>query len=356
MNQFSSLMKEIYKQLTNTPSFVEHRLPPLKYKGRLDAYNRQIDQALKDQKKGLIFLIGPYGSGKTTQFNYFTQVHSTHEVIYKSFEKIDSVDFAFLHMTSFLSRTLFLFLSVLLGTTLVKLLPESGALPLSLLFIYFFVKNVPNLLYIFHETITSIFNKSPKYIIIEDLERSSLGSTGMWVFLANLWQYKRFYIVSLGYPVEDIKAKQSMIENAMKLEGCIIDFVNDELLNVEVIDAKDSSFTACFDVGMAYDKSSWISLFTPREMLIIHQEIRGSLQKESKKDVNASLLQVNIFLKYLLQKIQIDPRLAEFNGKTHQVDLLSEQKLSPEAEHYIQSFSNSVKQIATSKQKGRAKL
>jgi hypothetical protein len=345
MTLFKNIICEIKKQLTDTPSFVTASRPAfLQYVDRLKANNQQIIKGIKGKK--MIFLIGPYGCGKTTQIDFFLKTNPEFSYDYKSFERIQTIEFSFLHLTSFVSRALFLFLSSTFGVFLIKFLTPIAALPISLVLIYFFVKNIPNLMYIFHEAMSNVLKQKPKLVIIEDLERSALDLKTIWVFLANLWQYKRTYLVSLGFPVDDIQEKQKIIENAMKLSGFIVDISNDERINFEIISTLDTQFIQFFDERQVNQISGWLSLFTPREMIIIHDEIQRTCRKRTQNPPDIRCVYVSTFFKYLLQKFELDPHKVSLDFETSEIKILDDRQLPPEATHYLDSFSASLKKEA----------
>ncbi|MGH2612483.1 MAG: hypothetical protein ACRDFB_05480, partial [Rhabdochlamydiaceae bacterium] len=78
-----TIWKEIQKQLTNTPNF-SLKIPQIEQSQskHLEQLDQQIDKALKDSKHRLVFLLGPFGSGKSTQIHYFLHKRPTLRFLY----------------------------------------------------------------------------------------------------------------------------------------------------------------------------------------------------------------------------------------------------------------------------------
>lgn len=332
------IAREIKRQLSNTPFFATKPLTSPVETPRLDYLQKQIEKAVQERKHYLIFLLGPFGSGKSTVVNYFVSKHPNYKFINKSFIKINTLDFAFLRLTSYWSRTVFFWIGMLLAIGLIRLVPQMGALPFMLFLIYFFVKNWGNLIYILHEVLDNLFSHRLTISILEDLERSSLNLNDQWAFLANLWQHKRTYIIPLGYSSDDKEGKFKMMEYAMKLDGEIIEIYLDEKVNYEILKKLDP------DIPFQLDKEDkeyegWLSLFTPREMLMIEEQAR---LRAVSPHLNKQTKYIHICLEFLCKKLGIPEEEIIFDEKTKEIRKTLPKEYSSEQIHYLESFTRSI--------------
>ncbi|MCE5317619.1 MAG: ATP-binding protein [Parachlamydia sp.] len=340
------ITKEIRNQLTNTPSHFEQPVPPTLHRARREEINRQIDQAISENCP-LIFLLGPLGVGKTTQCHYFLKTQTAYRSVSKSFSKINNLEFAFLNLTSLRSRSIFISIAFLIGLLAVFLLPPSGALPFMLTLGYLFAKNSSNLIYILHEALDSMFHLSPKIVLIDDLERSSLTFNDQWALLANLWQAKVIYIVCLGYPPDSPDVRDKMIEYAMKLNGRVIEVLPDEKTNYHIL--KQFNGSNPFKILLYKGKpEGWMSLFTPREIQILYNLVMTRVKQEGdRRGVPAGkwdikIMAVNLFLKHLVQKFKWAEGEALFDQQKHEIQVYNHPSPLPGELFYLMAFVESL--------------
>ncbi len=337
-----AIWKEVQKQLTNTPSF-SLKIPKIEksQEEHLEHLDEQIEKALKDSKNRLVFLVGPFGSGKSTQIQYFLHKHPNLRYLHKSLVKVNTLDFAFLHLTNYKSRLFLMMIFSTLALLLMNFIPNSAALPFLVIIGFFFVKNSGNLVYILHEALDNLFSGKDRLVILEDFERSPLGKLDQWALLANLWQFKRSYLIALGYSTDDKKAKLQMIENAQKLGGIIIEIAPHKGLNHLLIKQLDPLFPFSIDEKEENKKGAWMSLFTLREMLMIKEQaslrnLATSLPENKQKQY------IHVCLEFLLEKLELPKHQIIYNEKKHALMHFSPKGLTPEQAFFLSSFEESI--------------
>lgn len=337
-----SILSEIRRQLTNIPSFVLE-MPTLEKIGsqQMDHLHKQIEKAMTTNQSPLIFLVGPFGSGKTTQIHHFIHEHPTFNYTYKSFVKVNQLDLAFLQLTNYLSRLGFLVLIILSAMMVMRLIPGSAPLPFLVITVYFFVKNAGNLVYILHEACDNFFSRKQRVVIIEDLERSSLSEADQWALLANLWLFKRTYLISLGYSSNDKQARLKALEYAQKLGGAVVEIFPYKLLNFSMIKNIDADFPFDIDQKEPSQKGDWMSLFTPREMLLVQEQV--ALKTVFNPTPEYKKLQyIRVFLELILSKLELSRREIFYDEKTRELKPLASETMSPEQTYFITSFAESI--------------
>jgi len=337
-----TILSEIRRQLTNVPSFALEMDSLEKIQSQhMDHLDRQIEEAVKTHPVGLIFLVGPFGSGKTTQIRHFIQEHPNFDCIYKSFVKVHQLDLAFLHLTNYLSRLVFLVFIILSGILLMKFFPNTAPLPFVMIIGYFFVKNAGNLVYILHEACHNFFFRRHQVIILEDLERSSLAASDQWALLANLWLLERTYLISLGYSPNDKKTRLQMLEYVQKLGGAVIELLPYKMLNFSLIKNTDPNFPFDIDCKEPSGKGDWLSLFTPREMLVVQEEVLLKMSYNPAPEYR-KLQYIRIFLDLILSKLDLSQGKIFYNEKTQKLESFSPDSMTSEQAYFIHSFDESI--------------
>lgn len=340
------ILQEMLNQLTNTPSYFNKPPPIPVYRAKREEINHQIEQAIND-KCSVIFLLGPLGVGKTTQCHYFVKNQTSYKCWWRSFSKINNLDFAFLNLTSLASRFIFIAIAFAFALLAVYLLPPAGALPFMLTFAYLFAKNSSNLIYILHEAMDSFFHVNTKIVVIDDLERSSLSFNDQWALLANLWQTKVIYIVCLGYPPDATDTRDKMIEYAMKLNGRIIEVLPDEKTNYHIL--KQFNGSNPFKIMLYKGKEEgWLTLFTPREVQILFNLATSRAKHEAdKKGLPAGkwdikITAANLFLKQLIHKFKWTGCEAIFDYQKREIQIYNHSSLLPTELYFLMSFTESL--------------
>ncbi|APJ04360.1 P-loop NTPase fold protein [Silvanigrella aquatica] len=261
-----------------------------------ESIKHQIDIYIH-KNENLIFLIGPWGSGKT----YLIEKYS-HEIqegglhfIKKSFFGIKSLNAAYVHLLGIFKTGLFLFV---IYTVIYRFgFYESNFFaPLFIVLSLMLLTNRMNITYSFYKFISSLVdilitsgfhlailtrkvldmrdlrNFKHKVYILDDLDRSSLKDEDRWALLANLWNYNTTYIVLLGYSEDDRvkgKSKLELIEFCEKLEGKIIFLPIAWERNEEIMNFYLSQIFSNFNLSSPFQSPIWNVIFTPRELINI---------------------------------------------------------------------------------------
>lgn len=347
MRFLKNVLREIKKQLTATPKFAGGPLPPIfpEILELRDGINQQIEKAMEQKKGSMIFLIAPFGGGKSTQLHYFREKHPQFNYVYKSLMKLSNLDMTFLHMTSFTGRLSFVLLTMFFCIFLIRFIPPSGTFPFLLTITYLFTKNAPSLLYTFHETMDNLLTRKKRIILLEDLERSSLSKNDQWALLANLWNYKRTYLVPLGYPPNKMQERLKMLEYAMKIEGVVIEIPANGRINEKFMKRIDSHFPFQVNEQIEEGGAEWLSLFTLREMQLIHEQVLLRSAKHSLFSSCATfdrqMVYIEICLELLSEKIGCGKEEISFNPIEREIK--AHIKPDSEKKHYLESFIQSIK-------------
>ena len=299
----------------------------------------QVSRALQEDPQRIIFVMAPRGAGKTTQIRLFMQKHPEFDYRYKSYIKIDSFDFAFLHLTETRLRLFFLFTSILISYLVFPHLPGPAVGPILLLTSLSMLKTFGHAIYLLHETVDNLIKRKSKVVIIEDLDRSLIEENQRWEFLANLWQNKRSYIVTLGYSPQDPKRKLELIENAIKLGGHIIDIPLNEKGNYQLIKKLDPEFPFL----LQQNDHGWLSLFTFREMHLLFEQVELQLEGRSKiSKKEKQIVYIELALNLLLTKINLPNQEFIFDKKAEEIRKPPKDKVSADQIHFVDSFCESI--------------
>lgn len=349
MGLIGNIFKELKKHLTNTPSYAFNiqATQPI-FRTQLDYINTQIEKAIKEKPNQILFILAPFGAGKTTQIFDFFQKHPEHQMIYRSFTRINTLDFAFLHLTNYASRFFFLLINSLLSVALFYTFPKLSVLPIFFLLSSFFTKSVGNQIYLLHETLSTWLNRRQKFVVIEDLERSPLGDADQWAFLSNLWHLKRTYVVSLGYSPEEKDKVIKLFELAIKLGGTLVELPLNESANYELIKKLDLDFPFHPSSKDLSQNKGWLSLFTFRELFMLREQalLRVHAEKEfGRKHLKPHLKQikyVEVGLMHLLEKLNLTKREIVFVEKDKEIVGFSKERLQNYQTEYLQSFFHSI--------------
>lgn len=256
----------------------------------------QID-AFIHKNENLIFIIGPWGSGKTyliEKYSHEIQEDGLH-FIKRSFFGISSLNTAYIHLLGFFKTILFLFFIYIIFYRF-GFYTSTFFSPLFILLSLILITNRMNLTYALYKFVSSFVdilitsglhlailtrkvldlrdlkNYKHKVYIIDDLDHSSLKEEDRWALLANLWNYNTTYIVLLGYSEnEKIKGKNKfeVIELCEKLEGKIIFLPiawerNEEIMNHYLSQTFENN-----KLISPFHSPTWQNAFTPRELINI---------------------------------------------------------------------------------------
>lgn len=349
MGLIKSIFAELKKHLTNTPSYAFNiqATQPV-FRSQLDYINTQIEKAVKEKPHQILFILAPFGGGKTTQIFDFFQRHPEHKMTYRSFTRINTLDFAFLHLTNYASRFFFILINSLLSLLLFYVFPKLTVLPIFFILSSFFTKSIGNQIYLLHETLSTFLLRRHKFIVIEDLERSPLGDNDQWAFLSNLWHLKRTYIVSLGYSPEEKEKVIKLFELAIKLGGTLVELPLNEAANYELIKKLDIDFPFHPSSKDLSQNKGWLSLFTFRELFMLREQtlLRVHAEKEfGRKNLKPHVKQlkyVEVSLLLLLDKINLTKREVVFVEKDKEILGFTKEKLQTYQYEYLHSFIQSI--------------
>ena len=344
MKHIPSLLKEIKKHLTNKPSFLlEKYFVPSSMHSQSQYVGMQIEDALKSDVK-FIFLLGPFGCGKTTHLFHFLRKNKKLNYKYRSFIRINNLDFSFYHLTNYWSRTILISLGITMVFFMFTYFPLLAAFPVAVILGSVFMKNSAHLVYLIHEVCRSLFSRKQKVVMIEDLERSSVSEKDQWALLTNLWQYQYKYLITFGYPQENKEAKEKIIENITKLGGTIIEIPLEEAANYQLISEMDPEFPFTLPSEASSENKGWLSLFTFREIITFNQLVKLRVQPEKNQN-NLYLKQIEyikICLELLLDKINLATRQIVFAEEAKKITWFNEDTISANQLHYLASFVHSI--------------
>lgn len=284
------LLKIVKEKLEAHDGIDEHK--SLNY----DTIKHQIDIFIR-KNENLIFIIGPWGSGKTyliEKYSHEIQADGIH-FVKKSFFGITSLSEAYMHLLGFFKTVLFLFFVYAIIYEL-GLYTSHFFSPLFIILSLMLLTNKFKLTYSLYKLVSSsvdilitsgfqfavltrkvldmkdFYNYKHKVYILDDLDHSSLKEDDRWALLANLWNYNTTYIVLLGYSEnERIKGKNKfeIIELCEKLEGKIIFLPIAWERNEEIMNHYLSQIFENNKLQSPFHFPIWINSFTPRELINI---------------------------------------------------------------------------------------
>lgn len=336
MKNVKKIFQEVYRQIANIPSFPQEKLVVMpEMEEQLNYVNAQIEKAIA-LAPPIIFILGPFGCGKTTQVNYFFSKNKNFHKKSRSFVRINTLDFAFLHTTNYASRFLFIISITALACYLFQTFPFLSPLPILLILAGFFTKTFGNLIYILHEAFDNFFTRKTRIVVFEDLERSSLNYSDQLAFLANLWQNKRIYLVTLGYDPEDRQKPLKLAEFALKLGGVTIEVPLNEHGNYKMIKRLDPFFPFQYHPE---EREGWLSMFTFRELgMLRDQAVFRSNAYKTKREYSY----VAVGFQFLLEKLQLNNCGLAYVQETGEFTGFSPEKFGPSQLHYLNSFFRSI--------------
>ncbi len=284
------LLKIVKEKLEAHDGIDEHK--SLNY----DTIKHQIDIFIR-KNENLIFIIGPWGSGKTyliEKYSHEIQTDGLH-FVKKSFFGITSLSEAYMHLLGFFKTVLFLFFIYAIIYQL-GFYHSYFFAPISIIISLMLLTNKFKLTYSLYKFISSgvdilitsgfqfailtrkvldmkdFNNYKHKVYILDDLDHSSLKEDDRWALLANLWNFNTTYIVLLGYSEnERIKGKNKfeIIELCEKLEGKIIFLPIAWERNEEIMNHYLSQIFENNKLEHPLKFPTWLNSFTPRELINI---------------------------------------------------------------------------------------
>lgn len=303
---------------------------------------KKLNTLLSEKRNHLIFVIGEWGSGKTTHIRHFETTHcNDYNFAEKSFFSIHTLHEGFLNLLNIYSK-FFSVIGIILFVTLFYF--KIGLLisiPVVAIFVaHIFITNIWKFYYIvvsaFESFILKLKNKS-QVCVIEDLDRSSMQHNDQWALLSSLRHVNFKYIISYGFSSEDEKI--DIIQIAQKLEAKTIELPLDHKVNFKIVQEREIDFP--------FSESRWMEIFTPRELLHIIDDVRRI--SKGHKILYMQAYFVYFFYKEMLKKLKVDRdhfHYIRFRFETPYVRLsdgMSSQRLSPTISSYFRSMGDSIK-------------
>lgn len=275
--------KSVVKFLKNEPLFefgsTEHiGIKELEYYDLLIRSTQEVDNFP-------IFLIGPWGSGKTAALREFQKDHkSKFYIVERNYFGVRNVDEAVAHLIG-IGWRLLLFICILLflfclyqitrdylifgkdvEAPFLQAVELKGIIGLILIFMFSFVVR-PQSRMLFLGTlalqfpfywIRSLILKKKTIIIIEDLDRSSLSVPERFIFLSQLPPLPVKYVISYGHNSES--EYLTLVEYINKINGIAINLRQDQNVTFEILKKHISYFPFL-------NSAKWMSEISIRELL-----------------------------------------------------------------------------------------
>jgi hypothetical protein len=183
-----------------------------------------------------------------------------------------------------------------------------------------------------------------RIVVLEDLERSSLSQEAQGAFLANLWRYRRIYLIPLGYPPNEKKQILKLIEFSLKLDGVLIELLTRETTLYEFIKKLDSDFPFTHREKDIAENKGWLSLFTFRELQLLYSQVHLRLGLEYSQE-QKRLKYVDTAFALLVEKLDLAKQEITFVEAEQTLKGFSKEKLSSEQTHYLESFIQSISEV-----------
>lgn len=289
------LLKKVKEKLAAHDGYDEHK--SLNY----ETIKHQLDTFIQ-KNENLIFIIGPWGSGKTYLIEKYSneiQPSGIH-FVKKSFFGITSLSEAYMHLLGFFKATFFLFMLYVFFYVLgfyqskffapifviISLLLLTNKFKISYS-LYKIVSSIVDLIIAsgFHLAIVArkvldikdLNNYKHKVYILDDLDHSSLKDQDRWALLANLWNYNTTYIVLLGYSESERisgKNKFEIIQLCEKLEGKVVFLPIAWERNEEIVNHYLSQIFENSNIVIPFLNPNWLNTFTPRELINISDNFK----------------------------------------------------------------------------------
>lgn len=244
-----------------------------------------LSNAIKKAEQSPLFLIGPWGSGKTVMLRELKNRNkSTHVFIEYNYFGIRTVDEALSHLIGIGWRmVLFIFMFaivsglywltqhyLILGGDLEKPFLETlelkGLAGVTIIFLFSFViRPRSRLLFlgslifqISYYHVRSLLKKRRTIVIIEDLDRSSLSLADKFSFLSQLPPLPVRYVIAYGHNSDTEYI--TLIEYINKLNGISVELKQDQKVAFEIL----KKYISYLPFSQA---SNWMSELSIRELL-----------------------------------------------------------------------------------------
>lgn len=272
--------------------------------------------ALKDLGKGdafeLLFVIGPWGSGKSTEIDRAIESlglgRTTRKVHFFGESSPRSAQVRLVTALPRLAAGLILvtLLTVIAGVARecasamivrgpnwipqliewVNVVPGVPVWSLAYSVLAFaLLTNRLQLFYIAGAMVQGLFGRR-RIIVLEDLERSSLGEKDQWALINGLWRHGLSYVVPIGF--DSLELKANLIGRILKANGRWVELPSRGETNLGLATAFDRRFPF-------QDASEWLSHFSAREVISLAEH--SSVEKG-----NEPALVLRGWIRYLLAR------------------------------------------------------
>jgi len=253
----------------------------------------------------ITFIIGPWGSGKSTFISTFLmekeKFKNIHNPLVTSLSTATNEDEVFSHLISPDSKFHVLWIAYCLSLVFFGIASYSqGVIVLGMLspfiayFTTIFVTKRSRLTYIVSSILESRTNKTIK--IIEDFDRGALGLSAIYNTLQFRYRRNTSYIVAFGY--SSILQRDQYIEAAMKLNGKILFFDLSEQSLFKILSKTTSN--------PPINSGKWITCFPARKLISLALQYEKAAKHLDGPD--KFVLFVDIFFEALEKAMNLDSR------------------------------------------------
>ncbi len=271
-------------------------------------YFRLILNAVEKSNESVIFLIGPWGSGKTSAINEFKKQQKNKFIfIERNYFGIRDVDDGIAHLIGIGWRFLLfiMILSILIvlhkitqsylvlgsdvESSFLDAIELKGAVGVTLLFLFSFViQPKSRLLFLFSLAfqntfyyLRSLLTKKKTIIVIEDLDRSSLSLEDRFSFLSQLPPLSAQYLISFGHNNES--EYLTLLEYINKLNGIIIEVQQDQEIAFSILQ-KNINYLPFIE------SAKWMTEISIRELLAVYYNLEREYSGRSDFEKKVELI------------------------------------------------------------------
>jgi energy-coupling factor transporter ATP-binding protein EcfA2 len=306
-------------------------------------------------KGELIFVIGAWGSGKSTFLSTLIKDSSSHKKI-KNSQRISlssatNLNEVFTHFIPLWVKVVYLLIALMVSVISIRYWtwPELAELFLKeyrtpaffvTIFLMLFVTNKFRIFYLVSSLVERLTGNKVK--IIEDFDRGGLKTHDIYNSLFFRAKKNNSYIVALGYSSQ--VEKTEYVELAAKLEARIF------LFNLSM----DSLYSVLCDLypNPPVQKGSWIKVFSARKLISIISKIQNN--SESLSDEQKYFRFIGTFFNEIVQELSISD-LSKFDFNSNGRSIVNSRLSLQETEiidSYLQSIEDSRFRLYTKNRQG----
>lgn len=272
--------------LFNPPKYISPK-QVLTGASELGTYDK-LSSALHSKEETPIFLLGEFGSGKTTHIRELIKNEKDFNFYELSFFSIRTLEEAYMKLVPTQDK----FLTLVIGIVLTFITYQKFSSPpwtyiFPLLGIYF-LSSKTRFVYIVSQIARGLGSR--RIIIIDDLDRSSMAENEIWAFLAHLVQYKTKYIICLGF--NTIEDRINKIAQIGKLNGRFIELPLNQRVTHGIIKGLYPEFP--FVVHRTFES------LNPRELIAIGEQV--AVHSVSNSTIERKLIWIKLVFEKLKEK------------------------------------------------------